>query len=132
MTKIESITEDFKNAVDRFDDVLKQEKNEFIRDSTINRFEICFDLCWKNIKTFLEEYNNVICISPKKCFREAFKQELIEYDNFWIELADTRNKTTHIYNEKMAENVYKILPKALEYFKKILKAMKENLNSNDK
>lgn len=120
MSKLNSILEDFKKSVLRLEEVLEQEKNEFIRDSAIQRFEICFDLCWKTIKTFLEEENNVICVSPKKCFREAYKQELIDYDDFWIELADMRNKTAHIYNEKMADSVFIILPKALEYFKKLL------------
>lgn len=129
MSKLVSILENFKNAVFRLDEVLEQEKNDITRDSAIKRFEICFDLCWKTIKVFLEEENNVICVSPKKCFREAHKQGLIDYDNFWIELADARNRTAHIYSEKMAENVFVILPKALEYFKKLLENIEKEINS---
>lgn len=131
MSKLDLILEDFKKAVFRLKEVLEQQKNEFIRDATIQRFEICFDLCWKTIKTFLEEENNVICVSPKKCFREAHKQGLIDYDNFWIDIADARNRTAHIYSEKMAENVFVILPKALIYFKELLDNLeKERIKLN--
>jgi len=97
MSKIQSLLEDFKEAIFRLEEVLKQEKNDFIRDSTIQRFEFVFDLSWKTIKAFLEEHHNVTCTSPKTCFREAFHQNLIEYDDFWIEIADYRNKTAHTY-----------------------------------
>lgn len=43
MTKFKSLLEDFKNALSRFEEVLKLEKNEIVRDSAIQRFEIVFD-----------------------------------------------------------------------------------------
>lgn len=124
MSKFKSLIEDFEKATQRLEEVLHQEKNEFIRDSAIQRFEFTFDLCWKTVKLFLEETHGVICASPKKCFQEAYKQNLINYDDFWIELTDLRNQTSHMYKEELADEIFEILPKALEYFKKILAAMK--------
>ncbi len=120
MSKLEAILKQFQKAVNRLDEVLKQEKNEFIRDSAIQRFEFTFDLSWKVVKAFLEENKGVICNSPKGCFREAYKQEIIEYDDFWIEMTDYRNKTAHIYKEELAEEIYAILPRTLSYFQKLL------------
>lgn len=125
MTKLQSLLEDFKKATFRLEEVLSQEKNDFIRDSAIQRFEFVFDISWKTIKAFLEEYHNVTCTSPKTCFREAFHQGLIDYDEFWIDLADLRNKTTHTYKEELAEEVYNILPKALSYFQKLLEKIEK-------
>jgi len=127
MTKTEAMFKQFKNTVDRLDDVLKKEKDEYIRDSAIQRFEFTFDLSWKLIKAFLEDKKGLVCLSPKECFKEAYRQKTIEYDNFWMQMTDKRNKTAHIYNEKMAEEVYEILPKALVYFKTLLSNIEKEM-----
>lgn len=123
MTKLESLLQDFQKAVKRFEDVLKQEKNEFMRDSSIKRFEMTFDLAWKTTKTFLEERYNMRCTSPRSCFREAFNQGLIEYDDWWVEMTKIRNYTVHTYKEQFAEKIYGELPQALEYFQTLLKRL---------
>ncbi len=126
MSKLETILEQFQNALKRFEDVLHQPKNEYIRDSAIQRFEFTFDLSWKFIKVFLEENKGIICASPKGCFREAYRQGLLEYDDFWLEMTDMRNKTVHLYQEILAEEIYMQLPKVLMYFKVLLQAIKEH------
>jgi len=128
MSKLISILEDFKKAVFRLEEVLKEKKTDITRDSAIKRFEICFDLSWKTIKAYLEEKKGVVCTSPKSCFRETFKQSLIEYDNFWLSLTDARNDSVHVYNENLAEKTYTILPKALEYFKKLLDNIEKEIS----
>ncbi len=119
MSKLEALSKQFEKAVSRLEDVLRQEKNEYIRDSAIKRFEFTFDLSWKFIKAFLEESKGVVCASPKGCFREAYKQGLLEYDDFWIEMTDMRNEIAHIYKEETAERIYPQLPKTLQYFKNL-------------
>lgn len=44
MTKFESLIEDFGNALKRFEEILREEKTDIVRDSAIKRFEIVFDL----------------------------------------------------------------------------------------
>ena len=123
MTKFEAALSQYKHAVKNIEEVLQEEKNEFIRDSAIKRFELTFDLAWKTVKAFLEEYHNAICVSPKTCFREAFNKGVISYDDYWIELANVRNNTVHTYNEILAEEIYKKLPQALSHFQKLLSAI---------
>jgi nucleotidyltransferase substrate binding protein (TIGR01987 family) len=125
MTKFQSLHEDFTSALSRFEEVLKEKKTDIVRDSAIKRFEIAFDLAWKTIKAFLEERHNSACVSPKTCFREAFRVGLIEYDEAWLNLADERNLTAHTYQEALAEKVYQGLPEALQRFK-TLKAALQN------
>lgn len=120
MTKLDSQIDDLQKAVARLDDVLRQEKTEFIRDAAIQRFEIVFDLAWKTLKNYLEEYCNVVCNSPKACFKEGFLQGILEYEDFWLKLTSDRNYTAHIYKEQMAEMVFADLPMALENFKKLV------------
>ena len=117
--------EDFQKAIKSFSEVLQQEKNEFIRDSAIQRFEFTFDIGWKTLKAFLEEGYGVRCASPKTCFREAFSQELIDYDELWLKMTDWRNEAVHTYNEKLADALYKKLPEALKQFQLLEKQLRK-------
>lgn len=124
MTKFESILKQFGKAVEQLDDVLKQKKSEYMRDSAIQRFEFTFELSWKLIKAFLEEEKGITCRSPKDCFKDGFQQGIIEYDDFWIKITDLRNTIAHIYEEAAAEDIYNQLPKILNYFRELLKNIK--------
>lgn len=128
MTKLESLLEDFQKAIFHLEEILKMEKSEVVRDAAIQRFEIAFDLCWKTAKAFLQERHNSTCVSPRSCFKEAFRQGVINHDDFWIEITSLRNYTAHTYKEKLAEQVYQSLPKSLSYFKTILQNMKDQYN----
>lgn len=125
MTKLDSIREDFENSVNRLEDVLNQKKNEFIRDSAIQRFEVAFEMAWKLLKAFLDEKKGIICRSPKDCLKEAYKLKIIEFSEFWLKMADLRNETAHTYKEAVAEKVYSQLPEALKYLKILLVKIKE-------
>lgn len=124
MTKLQIQIEQFEQIIARLKDVMNKERNEYMRDSAIKRFEIAFDLSWKLVKTFLEEKHGVICKSPKSCFREAYKQSVIEYDEFWIEMTNLRNEVAHIYREETADKIYGKLDDIIEYFEKLLKTIK--------
>jgi len=124
MTKFESLLEDFEKILTKLDEVLKLEKTEINRDSAIQRFEIAVDLAWKTLKTYLEEYKGIICRSPKGCFREAFSQGIIDYDDYWIKIIDFRNQTAHLYNEALADKIYDELPKVLEFLKILYNSLK--------
>lgn len=120
MTKLEVLLNQFQRATQRFKEVLEEKKTTIIRDSSIKRFEFTFDLSWKAIKTWLEEKKGVICNSPKECFREAYRQRLISYEDVWIQMTDWRNISVHTYKENLAEALYADLPKALKHFEELL------------
>ena len=120
MTKFEATIKQFESALTRFREVLAVPKNDIVRDSAIQRFEFTLDLSWKMTKAFLEEKKGVVCASPKECFREAYKQGLIEYSDEWIKFVDMRNETVHIYKEEVAEKIYANLSIALEHFEILL------------
>lgn len=125
MSKLEAIIKQFEKALQRLDEVLKEPKNAIIRDSAIQRFEFSLDLAWKSIKVFLEEQKGITCSSPKDCFREAYRQDLIEYDDTWIKYVDMRNETVHTYKEEIADKIYSELPTVLKYLQNLLEALKK-------
>lgn len=125
MTKSESLKEQFKNAVTRLEEVLGEEKSDVLRDSAIQRFEFTFDLSWKVLKEILEVEYGVACSSPKKCFRDAYKQGIIVHDDLWMDMTDWRNAAVHTYSEELADNLYEKLPRALEKFKYLRKQIEK-------
>lgn len=125
MTKLDVLKKQYGKALERFEEILKQEKSDIVRDSAIKRFEFTFDLSWKLIKAFLEEEKGIKCFSPKDCFREAYHQNLIDYDDFWLKMTDWRNDAVHTYGEEFADSFYEKLPKTLKCFKVLAENIKK-------
>lgn len=125
MTKFEVTIQQFEKAVRRLKEVLDVPETDIVRDSAIQRFEFTLDISWKMLKAFLEEEKGVICASPKECFREAYRQGIIDYDEDWIKFVDMRNETVHTYNEDTADKIYNQLPNTLTHFEKLLKIVKK-------
>ena len=122
-SKFHAILHQFERAVGKFSNVLEQEKNEYIRDSAIQRFEFTFELAWKTLKAFLEE-QGITVYSPRDSFKGAFQTGLIDEDPTWLETIELRNLTTHTYNESTAEEIYDALPRILVLYKKLLESLK--------
>ncbi len=130
MSKFEAVIKQFENATQRLDEVLEKPKDAIVRDSAIQRFEFSLDLAWKLIKAFLQEQKGITCNSPKDCFREAYRQGLIEYDDAWIKYVDMRNETVHMYKEDIADKLYSELPAVLKHLKGLLEAFKKFQSKN--
>lgn len=124
MSKLESVMKQFEKAIGRLEEALNMPETEIVRDSAIQRFEFTIDLSWKTVKAFLEERKGIVCTSPKECFREAYRQGIIGYEEDWLKLVDMRNETVHTYNEEIAERIYKELPNALKHFIALLASIK--------
>ena len=116
--------EDFEKVMSRLEEVLALEKSAIHRDSAIKRFELCFELCWKQIKIYAR-HQGIECNSPRSCFKTAFQLGLIDYDETWLKMIDDRNLTAHIYKEDYAEGVYLRLPNYIGLFKELLLHLKE-------
>lgn len=125
MVPVEEIVAQFARAVGRVEEVLREPKGAVARDAAIQRFEFTFDLAWKALKAYLEDRLKVRCASPKACFREAYTQGIIAYENRWVDMADDRNKTAHMYREEIAEIVYTRLPGHLTLFQNLLGKLRE-------
>ena len=111
--KLKKLLNQFEKAIGRLGNALAQEKNEFIRDSAIQRFEFTYELAWKTMKPYLEEKGIGSFYTPKDVIRSAYQAGLIDNNPEWLDMVDTRNRTSHLYNEAMAEKVYALLPKYL-------------------
>lgn len=98
--------------------------NEMIREGLIQRFEYTHELAWNVMKDYAEYQGNPNIGGSRDAVREAFKLHLISLGEVWMDMIGSRNKTSHTYNEEIANEIYsKILseyyPAFLE-FKKIM------------
>lgn len=81
-------------------------ENDIIIDGVIQRFEFTFELSWKLMKTFLEYEGIEELNSPRVTLKYAYKRGLIEDGDEWINMMIDRNRTSHIYDEKTAKEIY--------------------------
>jgi nucleotidyltransferase substrate binding protein (TIGR01987 family) len=90
---------------------VSQPRNEFIRDSVIQRFEFTYELAWKAIrKQLIFEIGeaSVDGLSRRDLFRRALQQKLISDFELWVLFHEARNSTSHNYDENNAEKVYQV------------------------
>lgn len=125
MTKgdLNEVMNQFNTAIRRLEESLAFDasKNTVYRDACIQRFEFCFDLCWKLLKRVLKS-KGIEAKNPKDVFRFLFQQGwLSEGDDFWSEMIEDRNLTSHTDHEPTAIEVYAYLPKYLKAYQRLNK-----------
>jgi len=113
--KDEALHAQLERALAKLDEALAMQKTELVRDVSVKRFELCFDIAWKLVKEHLGR-QGVSCASPRECLRLAFLNNVIERDDMWFVMLKNRNLAVHTYNEEIAEAVFVILPNAAQRF----------------
>lgn len=98
--------QEFEKAVDALKRALAQPEDEFVRDSIIKRFELCFETARKAMRRWLIEQQELTAADTKKTVMEAaFRTGLIADAELWSELGAARNDTTHEYSEAKATEI---------------------------
>ncbi|HNQ76435.1 MAG TPA: HI0074 family nucleotidyltransferase substrate-binding subunit [Pseudothauera hydrothermalis] len=96
---------DYEKALNQLAKALKQPRDEYLRDSVIQRFEITYELAWKMLKLCLEA-EGISVRTPRETLQEALQAGFITDGNAWSDLQKMRNLTSHTYDESLAEQVY--------------------------
>jgi len=96
-------------------------RDEIIKEGLIQRFEYTHELAWNVMKDYAVFQGNPTVGGSGDATKEAFQLQLISDGKIWMEMIESRNKTSHTYNEKTADEIYtKILlsyyPAFLEFF----------------
>jgi len=71
----------------------------------IQGFEFTHELAWKTLKDFLENRGIQDLYGSKDATRHAFKVGLIEKGQIWMNMIQSRNLTSHTYNEAIAAQI---------------------------
>jgi nucleotidyltransferase substrate binding protein, HI0074 family len=84
----------------------QRELSKLEQQGLIQAFEYTHELAWKTVKDFLEERGVQNIYGSKDATREAYKAGLIENGEAWMEMIQSRNLTSHTYNEETAAVVF--------------------------
>ena len=96
-----------------------------LRDGVIQRFEFTFELSWKMLRRYLEEYGmeRVDALNNRELFRVGFEQGLLENPEAWFGYLKMRNLISYVYDEAKAELVFNaaraFLPDAQDLLEKL-------------
>lgn len=104
----------FTNALKSLEDVLLVPKTSIVRDSAIQRFEYTYELAIKMLKRSLEQNEASAAIIDELAFKDLIRvgaeKGYIHNPQAWFDYRESRNITSHAYDEKKAESIYTILP----------------------
>ncbi len=71
----------------------------------IQAFEFTHELAWNTLKDFLKNRGVQNLYGSKDVTREAFETGLIENGAAWMDMIQSRNLTSHTYNEAIAAQI---------------------------
>ena len=87
----------------------------------IQAFEFTHEMAWNTLKDFLARRGPTARIyGSRDATREAFAADLIEDGDVWMKMLESRNATTHIYDEATADSIaQEILIRYVAEFEKL-------------
>ena len=83
----------------------KREYNELEQQGVIQSFEYCYELAWKTLQDLLIERGFIDIIGPKPVLQKAFEAGYIQDGQGWMLMIQSRNITSHTYDEKKAHEI---------------------------
>jgi nucleotidyltransferase substrate binding protein (TIGR01987 family) len=100
--------------------------NDLIQQGLIQSFEYTHELAWNVIKDYAVYQGNTEITGSRDAIREAFAMGLISNGEVWMEMINSRNKTSHTYDKETANEIFiKILNEYLPAFIQFRSKMEE-------
>lgn len=136
----------FGSALEQLEDALELYKSDMVqknpklklhmRAAAIQAFEFTYELSFKMMKRYLRESGassvELDTSTFNKIIRRAYAASLTERElPFWKALRDGRNKTSHVYQEETAQNVFDMIPDFLEEARYLFNALEERAKDLD-
>ena len=84
----------------------RRELSKLEKQGVIQVFEYTHELAWKLLKDYLEFQGHTNLTGSRDATREAFKQGLIDDGKAWMDMIESRNLTSHIYDRNRAEQIF--------------------------
>ena len=75
----------------------------------LQAFEYTHELAWNSLKDFLENRGVANIFGSKDTTRAAFQAGLIDDGETWMQMIESRNLTTHTYDETTAAKIISLV-----------------------
>jgi nucleotidyltransferase substrate binding protein (TIGR01987 family) len=114
-------------AINRLKDVMEHhelDKNDYMRDAAIQRFEFTIELFWKVLKKVLY-YEKIEATTPRDTLSKAYQYKFIDSEDIWLNMLDDRNNTSQAYKEEEAKLIFEHIKSYLPIFEKTYKSLKD-------
>ena len=96
----------YRKALSQLTEVVNQDAlNKFEAQGLVKAFEYTFELAWNTLKDFLEYQGVSDIVGSRDAIRTAFAAGVLEDGHVWMRMIESRNKTTHTYNEATAKEI---------------------------
>ncbi len=106
--------------------------SELEKQGLIKAFEYTYELAWNTLKDFLTYRGQTDIYGSRDAIRKAFTAGLITDGAGWMDMLQSRNKTSHTYNEETADEISTaILTRYHHLFKELEKKLAGLLNEHN-
>ncbi|MDL2319819.1 nucleotidyltransferase substrate binding protein [Alistipes sp. OttesenSCG-928-B03] len=83
-----------------------EDMTDLMKEGLIQRFEYTHELAWNVMKDYAEYQGYTDIKGSRDATRQAFKMGLIEGADVWMDMIQSRNSTSHMYDEETADEIY--------------------------
>ena len=83
-----------------------EEVDELLKEGVIQRFEYTHELVWKVMKDYAEYQGYTDIRGSRDAIRKALAINIID-DERWMDSIEDRNKTSHHYEDDIADKIFK-------------------------
>ncbi|MBN3034565.1 MAG: nucleotidyltransferase substrate binding protein [Bacteroidales bacterium] len=96
----------FNNAFRQLERFLERgELNEMEEQGLIKSFEYAYELDWNTLQALLKEKGYMGITGPKPVIEQSFRDGYIENGKAWIHMHESRNLTSHTYDQETARDI---------------------------
>lgn len=85
--------------------VEKEELSELEEQGLIKAFEYTYELAWQTLKDFLEYQGYMEIYGSRDTIRKAHELSLVSSGETWMDMLESRNRTSHTYNQEVADQI---------------------------
>jgi len=100
----------FKKALTQLEDAVSLSKqrdlSQLEKQGVIQAFEFTHELAWNVLKDYLEDQGEQSIRGSKDATRAAFKVSIITQGELWMAMIQSRNISSHTYDEETAELLF--------------------------
>ena len=89
----------------RFNNYNQRALSDLENQGLIQSFEFTYELAWNALKDYLVWQGIEGIVGSRDTIREAFNRDLIADGDIWMKMLVDRNRTSHTYNEKIANEI---------------------------
>lgn len=119
------------SVYDRYENTEDKELKIALKESVIQSFEVSYEMSRKMMKRYLKESvgEDTDQMVIKDIFRLGEKSGILSSAESWFDYKEKRNQTSHIYDVKIAEEVFLTSRKFLQDARFLLEKLEEKIES---